>query len=244
MDDARAVAYLQHFLDLALAANSAQGEFQPLYYDHAKWVELDAALLGHLRSAQQVAQQIDPSVVDELEPNRGMYDLVWESAVRASRKLLGILRERETVAAILAPSGPTLAAVGLHPWVWDPAAKPWDVGHRRSAIQSAATRIEMETQGKLERWDVSGSELASQAWSNDPPAAGRHRLRPAGYDSRVETSRSELAGARHLHLAVVGGIRNIASHQLDEPTEQVALEELAALSLLARWIDGADVLRI
>jgi hypothetical protein len=36
-------------------------------------------------------------------------------------------------------------------------------------------------------------------------------------------------------------IRNLFEHHDDEPSEQVALECLAALSLLARWIDEAEV---
>ncbi len=37
------------------------------------------------------------------------------------------------------------------------------------------------------------------------------------------------------------GIRNIATHNLKEPDEQEALELLAALSVLARWIERAEV---
>jgi hypothetical protein len=38
-------------------------------------------------------------------------------------------------------------------------------------------------------------------------------------------------------------IRNIASHTLDEPPEQEALERLAALSVFARMIDEAELTR-
>lgn len=36
-------------------------------------------------------------------------------------------------------------------------------------------------------------------------------------------------------------IRNPAAHSLDELTDQEALERLAALSLLARWVDECDL---
>jgi hypothetical protein len=36
-------------------------------------------------------------------------------------------------------------------------------------------------------------------------------------------------------------IRNPATHDLAQPDGQVALEYLAALSILARWIDEAEV---
>jgi hypothetical protein len=38
------------------------------------------------------------------------------------------------------------------------------------------------------------------------------------------------------------GIRNVTTHGA-EPSQQVALEALAALGLLARWIQEADVKR-
>jgi hypothetical protein len=140
----------------------------------------------------------------------------------------------------LGVEGPTIAAAGLHPWVWEAASRPWADGHRRSAIQAAGARIDLETQAKLQRWDVSGTELGRQAWSADPPEPGRPRLRPTGRPDS-EAYKSKLGGARALHQGVMLGIRNWATHDLDEPEEQVALEYLAALGVLARWIDDAEL---
>lgn len=36
-------------------------------------------------------------------------------------------------------------------------------------------------------------------------------------------------------------IRNVAAHEEDELSEHEALEQLAALSLLARWIDECEL---
>lgn len=36
-------------------------------------------------------------------------------------------------------------------------------------------------------------------------------------------------------------VRNVATHEAEDDDEQRALEQLAALSVLARWIDEADV---
>jgi len=38
-------------------------------------------------------------------------------------------------------------------------------------------------------------------------------------------------------------VRNLAAQGLGQPSEQEALEEVAALSTLARWIDAATVVR-
>lgn len=62
---------------------------------------------------------------------------------------LGSVAEEE---AILGVQGPKLAAASLHPWVWKHAAAYWDNGHRRAAIQEAATAIfDIETPAKLKR---------------------------------------------------------------------------------------------
>jgi hypothetical protein len=37
------------------------------------------------------------------------------------------------------------------------------------------------------------------------------------------------------------GIRNVVSHDTSEPQPEIALEQLAALSILARWIDAASL---
>lgn len=47
-----------------------------------------------------------------------------------------------------------------------------------------------------------------------------------------------------LHLVAQGafaGIRNVATHEHAEWSEQVALEHLAVLSVVARWTDETEV---
>jgi hypothetical protein len=45
-------------------------------------------------------------------------------------------------------------------------------------------------------------------------------------------------------MGAVAAIRNLATHRPEEPDEQVALEQLAALSSLARWVDAAASSRL
>ena len=42
----------------------------------------------------------------------------------------------------------------------------------------------------------------------------------------------------HLGMGCAQGIRNPQAHPTDALTEQEALEQLAALSVLARWVDA------
>ena len=47
-------------------------------------------------------------------------------------------------------------------------------------------------------------------------------------------------GAMHLGMGCAQGIRNPQAHPSDDITEQEALEQLAALSVLARWVDACE----
>jgi hypothetical protein len=48
-------------------------------------------------------------------------------------------------------------------------------------------------------------------------------------------------GTRLLAQGAFAGIRNIATHSDDEWSEQVALEHLAVLSVVARWADDTEL---
>ena len=75
----------------------------------------------------------------------------------------------------------------------------------------------------------------------DLPTNGKSRLRRMKPDAS-DTYKSVQRGAMALAEGIYAGIRNPLNHQ--EPTdidEQVALEYLAALSVLARWVDDSTV---
>src|SRR5690606_32773940 len=107
----------------------------------------------------------------------------------------------------------------------------------------AGTNVDNMAKAKLRRTDVSGVKLAGEAWGSADPSPGRPRLRPEGFGSPGdETYESALAGARDLHTGAMRRIRNLATHEIEELDEQVALEQLATLSLVARLIDDARLL--
>ena len=57
-----------------------------------------------------------------------------------------------------------------------------------------------------------------------------------------DTYKSVQRGAMAFAEGIFAGIRNPLSHEVDqELTEQEALEYLAALSVLARWVDESTV---
>jgi hypothetical protein len=99
----------------------------------------------------------------------------------------------------------------------------------------------VQLQMKLGRHDISGADLVTQAFSTEPAKPGYPRLRFADLTPDSERWRSAHQGAMHFGRGCVQGIRNWAAHDTVAVDEQQALEYLAALSVLARWIEAAEV---
>ena len=100
-----------------------------------------------------------------------------------------------------------------------------------------------ETQNKIARRDVSETDLFKQAFSLDAAVPGKARLRRMSPEDS-DTYRSAQRGAMALAEGIFAGIRNPLAHEAGmELDEQAALEYLAALSILARWVDDSTVER-
>jgi len=125
----------------------------------------------------------------------------------------------------------------FHPWVWQAALTLWDSKHYRQAVHAAATAITAHTQTKLGRTDVADDALMQEAFSPNPPQQGKPRLRCPG-NPNDQTVKSRQRGALQYAIGCYFAIRNPAAHETGEWDQQIALEHLAALSVLARWIDG------
>jgi hypothetical protein len=139
------------------------------------------------------------------------------------------------------PDSPDLPADRLHPWVWEAAAPLWEAGSTQEAVHAAARSVNARLQQKLGRRDRADASLCREAFSLNEPAPGRPRLRFPG-DRTSDTWRSRQQGAMDFGAGCFEGIRNPVAHEhdLDLP-EQIALEQLAAFSVLARWIDECEV---
>ncbi|MGP3985088.1 TIGR02391 family protein [Streptomyces sp. KR80] len=160
----------------------------------------------------------------------------------AQRAKTAILRDAE-IALKLGDDAPRLSAGHLHPWVWDAARSLWQSGHYREAVRVASVKINAEAQNKVSRLDISEVDLFNQAFSERPPEPGKPRLRLMP-DDGSQTFKSIHRGVRAFAEGCYAAIRNPASHtiQTELPVDH-ALEQLAAFSVLARWIDDATVER-
>ncbi len=174
-------------------------------------------------------------VPDTLANNR--WSRHREAAVRAREELV---REQE-IKENLGENAPELSASELHPWIWSGAKSLWQSGHYREAVGGAIRKLNAETQNKVGRRDVSETDLFKQAFTLDNPVSGKVRLRRMPPDTS-DTYKSVQRGAMAFAEGIFAGIRNPLSHEGDqELSAQEALEYLAALSVLARWVDAATV---
>jgi len=161
-----------------------------------------------------------------------------------------VLRGREVLAreaelkANLGENAPELSASDFHSWVWNGASSLWQSGHFREAVEGAIKKLNAETQNKVGRRDVSETDLFNQAFSTSSPQPGKARLRRMTPDSS-KTYEGVQRGAMQFAEGIFAGIRNPLAHEDEHDlTEQQALEYLAALSVLARWVDDATVEKV
>ena len=197
---------------------------------------------------EAIGREIDPDEDPNRFKNRVLVSGMWgySTALVAAERLTGILQQQERLEAILGPKGPVLAAGGLHEWVWHAAVDLWDSGHFKEAVRSAASAVEEQTCLKIDRRDLTGTSIFNEAFSLDPPEPGRPRLRfahieeTAGSGQRSQEWKSAHEGAMAFGRGCFQGIRNLQAHGTADLQEQQALEYLAALSVLARWVDDAQ----
>jgi hypothetical protein len=203
--------------------------------------ELGDQIKAMLPVMERIASAVEPGRPQQWRASGGVRAWPWHPARDTAIRLRTIVVSQAEVDAALGPGGPQLAASGLHPGVWGAAAQLWDNGHLREAVQAAATHIELTLKAKIDRRDLTGKDLPIEAFKLDPPKPGERRLRFTAHQEGSANYKSRHEGAMFFGAGVMQAIRNPATHDLAQPDEQVALEYLAALSVLARWIDGATV---
>ena len=199
---------------------------------------------------ESIARELDPDGVERLKGRTRpvVGGATWSSAIVEVDRLIGTLEKRPDFQRIFDPPGPTLAASGLHPWVWHAVVNLWDGGHCKEAVNAAASAVEEQTQLKLRRGDLSGADLYTQAFKagkvGETPDGCRLRfkhldeLTEDGKRNRSWVSAHE--GAMHYGRGCAQGIRNLNAHGTGGLPEQEALEYLASLSVLARWVAACE----
>jgi hypothetical protein len=190
-------------------------------------------------TVRKIVSLLDPDLVKEITPPMAMYGV--SSARKAVEQALGILRDQEEWEVNLGPDSPSLIANQFHPSVWTAASAIWDTGQYRVAVQQGAVSLSAHIAAKVSS-SLTERELVQLVFSPAAPSPGQTRLHYSGdKSSKIWKSRQE--GLHLLAQGAFAGIRNVATHTGDEWTEQVALEHLAVLSVVARWADETQVVQ-
>ncbi len=200
--------------------------------------ESEDEVVKRAQITEQILERVVPGWRSDIEKkDRQKWSVHYEAAVRAREELV----RADEVKQNLGENAPELSAAELHAWVWGGAKSLWQSGHFREAVEGAIKKLNAETQNKVGRRDVSETDLFKQAFSLDEPKAGKSRLRRMK-DDGSDTYKSVQRGAMAFSEGVFAGIRNPLSHEADQEfSEQAGLEYLAALSVLARWVDESEV---
>jgi hypothetical protein len=236
---------LNRFLEMSTRVDT--GERRPQGYSgHEVRVLAFASSEADLNEQAAMVQVALKAVFPDWEPRE-----TWRSfnpRIRALREdvlaLKPQLTRAEEIQTNLGPDpGPIIAADSLHPWIWDAARPHWESGNFRAAVHAASTNLNSRTKKKSGRPDLSEGALLRELFSLEGPAPGKPRLRRTGKENPDHFKNAHL-GAMNLGLGLFSAVRNPVAHLADEEhdlDEQEALECLAAFSLLARWIDRAEV---
>jgi len=239
MDPTWAISEIDAFLRTTdqVAYDNRPGSGVVIFGTHMRGSTTEAAQMAHV--VEQILDRALPGWVRDRPKKDEKYTWLRDQASRAKAALL---RQSE-LAEKLGDNAPDMDAANLHPWAWENGKSYWNTGHYSQAVMQAAIRINAETQSKLGRMDLSETALFNEAFSLEPPKPGTPRLR-LSVDDGGKTFQNQHRGARALADGLYTAIRNPGMHvpeQRDGGEEQLALEQLAAFSLLARWVDQAEV---
>lgn len=234
-----AITELTKFINQTEMTNSSRSEDGLVLITHRSTTAApDAEVTKQAQVVEKIFNKVLPHWRQDIELNSSnRWTRHREAAIRAREQLL---RDDE-IRKNLGDDAPEISASKLHPWIWSGASSLWQSGHCRSSVEDAAKKVNAETQNKLGRRDLSETKLFQEAFTEKAAAPGKPRLRRMPPDGS-DTYKSMQRGAMALAEGIYAGIRNPFNHDSPEDIEeQVALEYLAALSVLARWVDASTV---
>ncbi len=194
------------------------------------------------RRAQETAKRQAPlakRILNSLEPDLGNFKIGGMSGWTTARDItihgLGLIAALREGDEWFRPDSPTLELANLHELVWKPASTYWNMQDRERAVEAAYRAIQAQIQVSIGRADIDGTPLFEQAFSPNAKE-GTVRLWLGG-PRETDTWKSRQLGLMRLGQATALGIRNVLEHSDRELTPVEAMETLATLSLLVRWLE-------
>lgn len=185
-------------------------------------------------TVSRIVRTLDPTWVGPLMPPAYTSNDGEQIVLQA----LGALRDRADWATRPRPRVTFTAGRPNAPFTWQAASTVWETGEYKMAIQQAAVSLSTHIKAKAGS-TLNDRKLMQQVFAPEPPKAGQVRLHLPG-DASDENWQSRQQGLHLLAQGAFAGIRKIPVH--DEPvwSEHQALEQLAVLSVIARWADETE----
>lgn len=208
------------------------------YWDEGLMRPITNVVERQLPTVSRVIEALDASLLSD---DFGVSELYsgLSSTESTTRKALAVLEDRDEWREHLSPEGPALAANGLHQWIWGAAAQFWDAGQYEAAVEYGAKSLNAHIQQKS-RMTISDRELASEVFSPRLRSTNVRLWLPG--ERETETWRSRQDGLHLLAMGAFAGIRNVVAHSVMAGwSQQEALEYLAVLSVVARWVEETEV---
>lgn len=137
---------------------------------------------------------------------------------------------------------PVIGLEAMHPLVRDAANRLWHSGHYRESVTAAAEALMTQVKVWTQRNDVADTSLWQEAFSSKDPEPKKPRLRWPGSPSDLDVKNMNV-GLRQLAPGMQMTIRNTTAHMSEKLDKQEALEMLATLSLLARWVNKCELVK-
>lgn len=237
LDTSWAITEIDSFLQVTAQIHPDMGPGIAYFGTVMRGPETEASERAHV--VEQILDRVLPGWSRDRPEKDKSYSWLRDQASRAK----AALQRQGELAEKLGDNAPDMDAANLHPWAWENGRSYWNTGHYHQAVMQAAIRINAETQAKLGRMDVSETALFNEAFSLNPPKGDAARLR-LGKDDGSKTYENLHRGARAFAEGLYAAIRNPGMHTPEESAggeEQLCLEQLAAFSLLARWVDQSEV---
>lgn len=127
----------------------------------------------------------------------------------------------------------------MHPLVWGAARGLWNDEHYREAVSTAVGAVIDHVRQLTGYTALDEKDVLAHAFSSNVPRPNEPRLRWPG-DQDDQTVRSMNRGLLQFGMGLQAAIRNPAIHDRTEMAPQAAAERLAAISLLAGWIEQCE----
>lgn len=198
----------------------------------------DASRLAHMYiRVQGIAEPIDPFAA-WMSMTRPRPVIEPADVLDACDQAIGRLESRALKAEAELP--PTIGVASMHPLIWGAAGRLWRDQHIRQAVNAAAEALVSNVKALTGRNDLPETALWQEVFSDPSPVEGKPRLRWPGEPTDRDVKNMN-DGLRQFAPGAQMTIRNAATHTTGGMSEQDGLERLAALSLLARWVDACEV---